>query len=343
MTVTPTPERPNIRHVAAVAGVSHMTVSRVLNNHPNIKPETRQRVLDAIEETGFRPNSAARALANQRNRRIGVLVEASDTWGPSTALRGIELAAGGQGYSVTSVSLRSDEEGTTQAAVDQLKDQGIDALCVIAPRSASLSELRQLNVGLPVLAVKGGGDPTFYTAAVDQRQGTALLVDHLAELGHRSVLHVSGPLDWFDARDRERAFYARSREWQLREQPVVVGDWTADFAYDYAVSLKRKPEYTAVFAANDEMALGVMHACWERGIEVPRELSVVGFDDIPMAAHFAPPLTTIRQDFRYAAERAMDILLAALDRKAPPAHDALSVELIQRHSTAAPRRDTLTK
>lgn len=341
MTVTPTPERPNIRHVAAVAGVSHMTVSRVLNNHPNIKPETRQRVLDAIEETGFRPNSAARALANQRNRRIGVLVEASNTWGPSTALRGIELAAGGQGYSVTSVSLRSDEEGTTQAAVDQLKDQGIDALCVIAPRSASLSELRQLNVGLPVLAVKGGGDPTFYTAAVDQRQGTALLVDHLAELGHRSVLHLSGPLDWFDARDRERAFYARSREWQLREQPVVVGDWTADFAYDYAVSLKRKPEYTAVFAANDEMALGLIHGFTERGVSVPEELSIVGFDDLPLSAHFLPPLTTVRQDFQDLGAKVVAVLIAAIEGREVPQHSKLPVELKVRSSTAPPRRGQL--
>ena len=336
MTDNPPPERPNIRHVASVAGVSHMTVSRVLNNHPNIRSDTRQRVLQVIEELNYRPNSAARALATQRNRRIGVLVEASTAWGPSSTLRGIELAAGAEDYSDTSVSLRSDDQSMT-AAVDQLMGQGIDALCIIAPRSSSLSALRQLSVGLPVLAIKADGDPTFLTTSVDQHLGASLVLDHLAELGHRDILHLSGPLDWLDARARERAFHARSREWRLRERPIVVGDWSADFAYDYASALKRRPDYTAIFAANDEMALGLIHGFADRGISVPGEISIVGFDDQPLAAHFLPPLTTVRQDFHQLGAKAVSALISAVEGREVPKRSKLPVELKVRSSTAPPR------
>ena len=337
MTDNPTPARPNIRHVASAAGVSHMTVSRVLNNHPSIRPGTRQRVLDAIEELNFRPNSAARALATQRNRRIGVLVDASSAYGPSSTLRGIELAAGEDDYSVTSVSVPSEEQGGMQSAVDQLTAQGVDALCVIAPRSSSLATLRQLDIGLPVLAIKAEADPNFLTTAVDQQQGAILVVDHLAELGHRDILHLAGPLDWFDARARERAFHARIREWKLRERPIVVGDWSADFAYDYAASLKRRPEYTAIFAANDEMALGLIHGFAERGIAVPEELSIVGFDDLPLTAHFLPPLTTVRQDFHLLGSKVVAALISAAEGREVPRRTKLPVELKVRESSAPPR------
>lgn len=333
----PSSERPNIRDVASVAGVSHMTVSRVLNNHPNIKDDTRRRVLAVIEQLDYRPNSAARALATQRNRRIGVLIEASTAYGPTSTLRGVELAAGLEDYSVTSVSLHSDGQGNLQAAIDQLKGQGIDALCVIAPRSSSLSALRRLSIGAPVLVIKADNDPTFLTTAVDQQHGASLVVDHLAELGHRDILHLSGPLDWLDARARERAFHTRSKEWKLRERPIVVGDWSADFAYDYATSLKRRPEYTAIFAANDEMALGLMHGFAGRGIAVPDELSIVGFDDLPLAAHFLPPLTTVRQDFGLLGSKAVAALISAAEGREVPKRTKLQAALVVRESTAAPR------
>lgn len=338
MTDNATPERPNIRYVASLAGVSHMTVSRVLNNHPNIKPDTRQRVMAVIDELNYRPNSAARALATQRNRRIGVLIEASTAHGPTGTLRGVELAAGQLDYSVTSVSTHSEEHGNTRDAIDQLTGQGIDALCVIAPRSSSLSALRQLNLGVPVLAIKSDSDANFLTLSLDQQQGATMVVDHLAELGHRDILHLAGPLDWLDARARERAFHARSREWKLRERPIVVGDWSADFAYDYALSLKRRPDYTAIFAANDEMALGLIHGFADRGIGIPDELSIVGFDDLPLAKHFLPPLTSVRQDLQQLGSRVVNVLIAAIEGREVPQRTKLPVELKIRESSAPPRR-----
>jgi len=333
-------ERPNIRQVAAVAGVSHMTVSRVLNDYPGIKESTRERVLKAMSELNFRPNNAARALASQRSRRIGVMIESAVEFGPGSTLRGIEVAARENGYTTTSIALRDDERMTPQDAVQLLLDQGIDALCVVAPRSSSVSALRKISISIPALVVKAEKDPNFLTVSVDQQLGTQLVVDHLVSLGHKDVLHVSGPLDWLDARGRERAFHSRTRSWGMRERPVVVGDWSADFGYEFAQGLDRLPEYTAIFAANDEMALGVIHGLADNGIRVPQQMSVVGFDDLPVARHFLPPLTTVRQDFHALGVKAIEVLHAALENREIPQRSKIPAELIVRASTAPPREAT---
>ncbi len=320
-----------------MAGVSHMTVSRVLNDHPNIRPETRQRVLQAIGELNYRPNSAARALATQRTRRIGVMIESTRHHGPTGALGGLEAAARKAGYSVTSVALQQGGELSPQEAVDHLTDQGVDAICVVAPRSSSVATLRQLAIDVPVLVIKSQTDSHFLTVAVDQAAGARMVVDHLAHLGHTDVLHLSGPLDWLDARTRERAFHARTTEWKMRQRPVVVGDWSADFAYDYVKGLNRAPDYTAIFAGNDEMALGLLHGFHDRGIRVPDDVSIVGFDDIDLAAHFTPPLTTIRQDLAALGTTAVEVLSAAAEGREIPHRTLQSVDFILRSSTARPR------
>lgn len=330
-------ERPTIRQVAAVAGVSHITVSRVVNGHPSIKEATRNRVLDAIKQLNYRPNIAARTLATQRSQRIGVVVEGAVEYGPTSTIRAIEAAAREAGYSVSSVALNDRDDMIPRDAVTHLTDQGVDALCVIAPRSSSLSELRKIEIGVPVLVIKADRDPTFLTVSVDQQSGTSLAVDHLAALGHRDILHVAGPLDWFDARARERAFHARSLSWGMRERAIVVGDWTADFGYDFARGLVGMPEYTAMFVGNDEMALGVIHGLHDNGIRVPHDISVVGFDDLPMSRHILPPLTTVRQDFHTLGVTAVDVLRAALEGGEIPRRTKIPAELIVRASTAAPR------
>lgn len=330
------PERPSIRQVASVAGVSHMTVSRVLNDYPGMRDATRQRVLEAIEALNFRPNSAARALATQRNRRFGVMLEGSSAFGPTSALRGIELAASESEYSVTSVTLNGEEGSTPQVAADQLQSQGVDAICVIAPRSSSVIALREIAVSIPLLVIMSDTDPQWMTLAVDQAMGTKLVVDHLVELGHRDILHVSGPLDWLDAHARERAFHARCRALGLNPRPIVVGDWSADFAYDYVRKLKRPPDYTAIFAANDETALGLIHGFADRSIGLPEEISIAGFDDMPLARHFLPPLTTVRQDFHELGRRSLAMLIAAVEGRELPASGPVPVELIVRRSTSRP-------
>ncbi|SDK92949.1 transcriptional regulator, LacI family [Glycomyces sambucus] len=329
-------DKPNIRQVARLAGVSHMTVSRVLNNYPHIKESTKRRVLEVIEELDYRPNMAARALATQKSQRIGVLVESAVEFGPTSTLRALEYTARAAGYAVSSIAL-SDDEISPQEAVDNLTTQGIDALCVVAPRSSSIAALRKISIGIPVLVVKPDRDPTFLTVSLDQQGGTTLAVDHLVSLGHRDILHLAGPLDWLDARARERAFHARAKSWGVRERPIVVGDWTADFAYDFAKGIKELPDYTAVFVANDDMAVGLIHGLADRGIEVPGDLSVVGFDDVPLSAHVLPPLTTVRQNFRALGGAIVDLLRAAVEDREIPRVTRIPAELLVRSSTAAPR------
>lgn len=333
-------DKPNIRQVATIAGVSHMTVSRVLNDHPNIRPETRRRVLEAIEELDYRPNLTARALATQRSQRIGVIVESAVAFGPTSILRAVELAARAAGYSVTPIALHDGDALTPQDAVDSLITQGVDAICVVAPRSSSIAALRRVAMSVPMLVVKADADPTFLTVSIDQHQGTTLLVDHLVALGHRDILHISGPLDWLDARARERAFHTRARSWGIRERPIVVGDWSADFAYDFAMGLNRLPDYTAIFAANDDTAIGLIHGLHERGFDVPGDISVAGFDDVPLARHFLPPLTTVRQDFRALGSAVVEMLRAAIERREIPQLTRIPTEIVVRESTAAPRERT---
>ena len=330
-------DKPNIRQVASIAGVSHMTVSRVLNDHPNIKPDTRRRVLEAIEELDYRPNLVARALATQRSRRIGVLVESPVAFGPTSVLHAVELAARAADYSVIQIALHEGAGISPQEAVENLITQGVDALCVIAPRSSSVAALRRVVINVPMLVVKADADPTFLTVSIDQHAGTTLVVDHLVALGHRDILHISGPLDWLDARARERAFHSRAKSWGIRERPIVVGDWTADFAYDFAMGLNRLPEYTAVFAANDDMAIGLIHGLHDKGFAVPDDLSVVGFDDVPLARHFIPPLTTVRQDFHALGGAVVEMLRAALEQREIPALTRIPTELVPRASTGPPR------
>jgi DNA-binding LacI/PurR family transcriptional regulator len=335
---SPGVEKPNIRQVAQLAGVSHMTVSRVLNDHPNIRESTRRRVQEAIEELGYRPSLTARALATQRSHRIGVLVESATTFGPTSTLYAVESAARASGYEVSSVFLQAGAKITPQEAVDHLVALGVDALCVVAPRSSSIADLRRIAVGVPVLVVKPDKDPTFLTVTVDQRAGTALAVDHLVALGHRDILHLAGPLDWLDARSRERAFHARAKSWGIRERPVVVGDWTADFAYEFARGIRELPEYTAVFVANDDMAVGFIHGLHERGFSVPDDLSVVGFDDIPLARHVIPPLTTVRQNFDALGVSIVEVLRAAIEEREIPDVTRISAEIVTRASSARPRK-----
>ena len=330
-------ERPNIRQVAVIAGVSHMTVSRVLNGHANIKESTRDKVLAAVDELGYRPNVAARALATQRTLRLGAIIESETEFGPASALRSIHRAARARGYSVSSVALDDDESTDAWHAFEQLDALGIDALCLVTPRSSSVAALRSIDPDMPVLVVKPEREVEFLRVCVDQQLGVTMAVDHLAALGHRDILHVSGPLDWLDARARERAFRARTQSWGMHERPIVAGEWSADFGYDFAVGLQHPPDYTAIVAANDQVALGIMHGLHDRGIRVPEDLSIVGFDDAPFSRHSIPPLTTVRQPFDALGSAVVDVLLAAIEGRTIPQRTKIPPELIVRLSTARAR------
>ncbi|MBO1901028.1 LacI family DNA-binding transcriptional regulator [Leucobacter weissii] len=329
-------QRPSIYDVARVAGVSHMTVSRVLNEHPNIKPATRERVMRAIVDTGYTPSSIARALATKKAMRIGVIVDSPVQFGPNSTLRALERAAREAGYAVSAYSITDGEGRGIDTGAIELVTEGVDALCVIAPRVSSLDLLSELKLNLPRILIKSEPHPGMHTAGVDQHAGAVLAVDHLVSLGHRSIVHVAGPRDWYDARVRERGWRDALTAAGISEARHVVGDWTSDFGYEFAREFE-VGEATAVFAANDQMALGIIHGFSERGLRVPEDISVVGFDDLPDARHFLPPLTTVRQDFAALGALAMRSIATAISGTDTAMHEKIDPRLKVRASTTARR------
>ncbi|HEY8474147.1 MAG TPA: LacI family DNA-binding transcriptional regulator [Natronosporangium sp.] len=328
---------PVMADVAQRAGVSHQTVSRVLNGHLNVRESTRAKVLAAIDELSYRRNSTARALATRRTRVLGVIAFDTTLYGPASTLFGIEQAARAAGYFVSIASLKAITERSVGQALDHLAEQSVDGLIVIAPQRAAVAALASLPAEQPVVVVEGGEAPGRAVVCVDQQAGASAVTRHLLELGHETVVHVAGPPDWLEAQARQAAWQATLVEAGAPVPPVLTGDWSPRSGYLAGQQLATRDDVTAVFVANDQMALGLLRAFQEAGIEVPGRISVAGFDDIPEAAYFYPPLTTVRQDFAEVGRRSIALLLDQLatgepttDRVVAPAH------LVVRASTAAP-------
>ncbi|GAA2090187.1 LacI family DNA-binding transcriptional regulator [Pseudolysinimonas kribbensis] len=304
---------PNMYDVATRAGVSHQTVSRVLNGSHGVLPATRDRVLGAIAELGYRRNLAARTLATSRTRAIGVLTPATADFGPTSSLHAIERAVREAGYQSLITSTPVDAEAV-RASLEFLLGRSVEALVVIAPYRVVLDALAEVADPPPVVALQTGDPADGVT--VDQVAGARLAARHLVELGHRWVQQLVGPDDFVEAGVRRDAAAEVLAAAGLEPLPDLRGDWTADSGYAAAAALD--PRATAVLCGNDQMALGLVHALADRGRRVPEEVSVVGFDDIPESAHSLPPLTTVHQDFVEVGRRAVARLLALLEGEVAP-------------------------
>ena len=330
---------PNIRDVARIAGVSYQTVSRVLNNSDAIKPSTRQRVLEVIDEIGYRPNQAARALVTSKSRTIGVLTSQSAHYGPSTSITSIESAARHAGYMVSTASLSMSDRASITEGLDHLVSQAIEGLVVIAPQVRVFEVIAELALDVPIVTLDSTGRDAPRSLSVDQIAGARMATRHLIDLGHHNIVHVAGPQDWIEAEARMTGFLDVIGEADLRTHPPFLGDWTADFGYHVGRELVSFRDFSAVFAANDQMALGLIHAFRDADLDVPRDVSVIGFDDIPEARHYWPPLTTVRQDFAELGRRAVALLLQQLEAGAGAGvPDQILPELVVRESTAPFRR-----
>lgn len=330
--------RPGMLDVARLAGVSHQTVSRVLNEHPSVRPETRARVLEAIATLGYRPNTAARALVTRRSQTIGVVSTGSAHYGPSSTLLAVEEAARLAGYFVSVATVRDFGSQTLDRALEHFLGQGVEGIVIIAAEMSLARAAGRLASQLPVVMVAAGAeaDSGLHLVWLDQEHGARLATEHLLGLGHRDVLHVRGPADWFDAEARVRGWAAALEAAGAPVPEPIVGDWNPDRGYAIGRELLARGLPSAVFVANDQMALGLVHALAEAGVSVPGDVSVVGFDDIPGAAHYLPPLTTVRQDFRalgHGCMQALQAVLAGEGSTPAPVQPALVV----RASSAPPR------
>lgn len=328
---------PSIRDVARLAGVSYQTVSRVINNSSALRPETAAKVRSAIAELKFVPNQAARALATSRSKLIGVLGPRTPTHGVASMVQAIESAARAAGYRLTITNLATSAPGDVRSSIDHLMQQSIEGLIAVAPQTRVVPILDELKLPVPVQIVASTGTATSHN---DQTAGARAAVRHLIELGHTRILHIAGPRDWVEADHRMRGYLAEMDANDLSPRPPVLGDWTAQFGFEAGLELLRTEDATAVFAGNDHMALGFMHAVRAIGRSVPEDISVVGFDDVPESAHLWPPLTTVRQDFVGIGTRAMTDLLAALGEatEEDSSSDPAQLRLIVRSSTAPPSR-----
>jgi len=300
---------PDIHAVARHAGVSHQTVSRVLNEHPNVRPATRARVQEAMAELDYRPNLAARALITGRSKTLGLVVLNEELHGPASALRAIEQDARAAGYGVRIIHLSVVARSTLRDAVESLQRQLVEAVLVIDPHPEDQALLEPVPADLALVTIGGLRSPGVPGVFYDSGPGVAQAVEYLLGLGHATVHHVAGPAGWGESDVRHQAWRAALRQAGRAIPPPVDGDWTARSGYRAGLALREQPELTAVLAGNDQMALGLLYAFAEAGIRVPGDVSVVGFDDVPDAAYYQPSLTTLRQDFAELGRHAVELAL----------------------------------
>jgi DNA-binding LacI/PurR family transcriptional regulator len=336
----PRSRAPVMSDVGRLAGVSHQTVSRVINGSPHVRPETRDRVMAAMEELGYRPNPVARALVTGRSKMLGVVSFDTTLYGPASTLFGIERAAHEAGYFIIVASLEALDRSSVIDAVERLRRQGVEGILVIAPHAQAGEALLHAPTDMPLVAAEAGPEAGAPVVAVDQIAGAVSATRHLLDLGHPTVHHISGPRDFTEARQRREGWRATLEAAGAQNIPEPLeGDWSPQAGYDLGRQLSADPQVSAVFVANDQMALGVLRAMHEAGREVPGDVSVVGFDDIPEAAYFLPPLTTVRQDFIEMGRRSLRMLLRTIetDRRAS-AEPLVPPELVVRGSTGPARR-----
>ncbi|MEU0072987.1 LacI family DNA-binding transcriptional regulator [Streptomyces sp. NPDC006332] len=336
------PGAPRSVDVARAAGVSQKTVSRVFNDEPYVSAEVRRRVLEAAGQLGYRLNNAARALASGRTRSIGVVTLGTALYGPASLLMGVERVVRDTGYALRVVNTMEGDPSGLAGAVDSLLDQGVDGIVISEPieEEAGAGDL-SVRISVPVLVL--GAPPPFTASTVLAAGGGADLmaraaVEHLLDLGHPTVHHLAGPQRWYAAKDRREGWRATLAAHGRDAPPVFEGDWSAASGYSAGQELAADPDVTAVFTANDDMAIGLIRALTEAGRRVPEDVSVVGFDDIPVAAYVTPPLTTVRQPFDTVAQEGLKRLVHAIENpeaEALPANDP-PVDLIVRASTQPP-------
>jgi DNA-binding LacI/PurR family transcriptional regulator len=329
---------PSIRDVAAAAGVSYQTVSRVLNHSPRVRAATRLQVMAAIERLGYRPNRAARALGLGRARSVTVITSNTVLYGYAAILQGVEEAARDEGLAVGVQVIESAAAADIGQAVDHVSDPSAGGVVVIAFDAEGTEVLRRLPRTLPaVAAIEPGvliqdGPPTI---CLDEQQAAADATRHLLSLGHRTVHHVAIPSE-AGTHGREAGWRRALAEARARVPDVVLAGWDAPSAYAAGRSLAADSAVTAILCGNDDTAMAVRRALYDAGRDVPRDVSLVGIDDVPGSAYWTPALTTIRMDFAGLGRACVAVVAAELDGRPRPEVSLTAPSLVIRESTAPP-------
>ncbi|WP_154792785.1 LacI family DNA-binding transcriptional regulator [Occultella kanbiaonis] len=329
---------PSIEDVAGLAGVSAQTVSRVANEADNVRPATRERVLQAMDRLGYTPNRAARALRNGAFGSIGLIARTFARTGEALTTQSVVEAAEAEGYSVTLLAVREPEANGWRHAVQRLSHQAVDGLIIIRAEETT-PESFLLPTGMPVSVSDSRFIGYYPDVGADQVQGTRDAVEHLLGLGHRTVHHLAGPADSEPAMTRNASWHRTLEGAGISPPAVWRGDWTAQSGYEAGREIVADASVTAVYVANDDMALGLLSAAHEAGRQIPEALSVVGFDDIDLSRFAHPPLTTVRQDFDRAGRELVRLVLQQVTEPGSIRYDErvlLPTTLVVRASTAPP-------
>jgi len=327
--------RTTIRDVAALAGVSHQTVSRVINNSRSVRPETRARVEEAIHQLNYMPSAVARSMARGHSCMIACLVPNLVDFTFGSIIEGGQMEA--RSFDYLLVSSAAPDESTFAALMDEFAaSRRVDGLVVVNPYMDNRTSF--IPQGFPVIFTGSRSqNPAISSIALNDLEAGRTATSFLLESGHEHLCTITGPMIEDCSRDRLRGFQQQIREAGLPENTNVLhGDWTAHSAYDaFKEYLGENEPPSAVFAQNDQMAIGVIRAAHEFGLHVPNELSVIGIDDMPLASFFTPSLTTLRQDMAAIGKHAVQLLLHTIEHPdASAEHISISPELVIRQSVA---------
>jgi DNA-binding LacI/PurR family transcriptional regulator len=322
--------------VAERADVSLSTVSRVLSGAARVNEEKRRRVLDAISELEYWPSGAARALASSRPQTVAVLAGATSIYGYAETIRGVEEGARAAGFSVTITVIGSSTDQEVETAIALALSHSVVGVIVLKYDKPGAAALKKLPSSIPVVCIEGSRERGVPQVGFDSAAAGREITDYLLGLGHKTVHHVSIPYGQGDD-PRTRGWRRALTEVGAPVPEVLKASWAPESGRALAAVLLAREDVTAVFCGNDEIAIGLIRGLLDAGIDVPGDISVVGFDDHPLAAMTSPPLTTARQDFRHMGNLAFETLLRqAWVGDAGGLHQLLRPEVVYRSSAAAP-------
>ncbi|MFN8380571.1 MAG: LacI family DNA-binding transcriptional regulator [Anaerolineales bacterium] len=314
-------KRITIKDVAQAAGVSTQTVSRVMNKFSYVSEETRQRVEEVVEQLGYRPSTLARSLIQQRSYTLGVVTFGLKYIGPSRTLNGVADKADELGYMLLMKELDNFDINSIDDVIDSLLARQVDGIIWVAPEignNHSWLDERLEKIPVPVLFLAMEPREGISSVATDNYQGAVMAVQHLLDCGRTKIGHISGPLTWWEADERKRGWRETLMKagFEASDQHCKEGNWSsASGEQAFIQLLEAFPNLDAVFVANDQMALGVLREAHRKGIKIPEQLAVIGFDNLPESAYFYPSLTTISQDLQMLGEQSVQYIVEMIQAR----------------------------
>lgn len=329
----------SIEDVARLAGVSSQTVSRVANGSKQVRPATKDRVLDAMRMLGYAPNIAARALRRGTFKTIGLLGHHFERTGEAMTTSALVATATAQDYAVTIVTAQESLLDSWEHAALRLSNLAIDGLVIL--RAEHTPEQLALPPGFPVAVSDSRLAGTYPAVTLDHEAGSIAATHHLLELGHEQVHHLAGPVGSDPATARLAPWRRVLEQRGIQPPEPFRGDWTAQSGYDIGRRIAERGDVTALYCANDEMAIGALRAFHECGLRVPADISVVGFDDLAISSQLPVPLTTVRQDYHAIGSSLFNLVLEQIDAEAgfvPHRRIIVPTTMVIRATTAPPRQ-----